>query len=456
MLNYKDVDSIKTIREGLDKVGYDLLYQRVNGYLNYYVNPWSTYDEINYKLKRYDKKIQNLFKLLLLSEDVLYDDAIDIINPEFVKALLCVNIAVKREDRICGAGYSIISYFDRYFVVDTFPDYPNGKVEQFVYIGMDTYRLCSALPQKRTDKALDLCTGSGIQAIMRAPFTRKQVAVELNQEVIPVTKFNTIMNGYDNMIDVIESDLYTNLGDEKYDLITANPPFLPIPKDIYFPRVGDGGKDGLEIIRKILEGLNKYLSVNGECIIIGECLGDQNKPTLYHVLQEILPKGYVGQLYLQARNAKNQYIENISKLYKRQINESQDIVVLEDKLQAVFDNEKSDSYYMFTLKIVKGKDIEKQSEFFIVKNYSKWSDEVKPELLPDVQLVKNGVDYVVKKGAQVLGTVPIRIYECLKLCNGRNTIDEIVRLNCKGAYSKTRELFENTCEMFERTNCISI
>ena len=422
--------------------------------MNYYVNPWSSYDEIKYNLQSYNRKIQNLFKLLLLSEEVTYKDAIDIIDSDFIENLLNVNLVERKEDKICGIGYSIISYFNKYFVVDTLPDYPGGKNEQFVYIGMDSYRLSSILPQRRIRNALDLCTGSGIQAILRAPFAKKLVAIEVNQEVLPVTKFNVILNGYDDIIEIIESDLYQNLKDEQYDLITANPPFIPIPKDIYFPLVGNGGGDGMAIIRKILLGLEKHLKANGECIIIGECLGNQDAPKLCQVLSDILPKGYIGQVFLQARNSKAQYIENILKLYRRQISEKQNIQVLKNKLESLFEIEKSDSYYMFTLKITKCVENEKKSRFHILKNYSKWSDEPKPKLHSEIELVKNDVDYIVKKQTLVLGTVPIRIYKCLKLCNGENTVDQIIKQNCKGEYTRTRELFENTCQMLERVNCI--
>ena len=104
MLNYNDVISIEKIRLYLNKVGYDLLFQRINGYLNYYVNPWSSYDEIKYNLQSYNRKIQNLFKLLLLSEEVTYKDAIDIIDSDFIENLLNVNLVERKEDKICGIG----------------------------------------------------------------------------------------------------------------------------------------------------------------------------------------------------------------------------------------------------------------------------------------------------------------------------------------------------------------
>ena len=120
MLNYNDVISIEKIRLYLNKVGYDLLFQRINGYLNYYVNPWSSYDEIKYNLQSYNRKIQNLFKLLLLSEEVTYKDAIDIIDSDFIENLFnvinilwlihCPIIQVEKMSNLCTLEWIHIVY----------------------------------------------------------------------------------------------------------------------------------------------------------------------------------------------------------------------------------------------------------------------------------------------------------------------------------------------------------
>ena len=59
---------IMRIRKYLLETNYDFLYQRINGSLNYFINPWASYKEIIYILRDYDESIQNHFKLLLLGE----------------------------------------------------------------------------------------------------------------------------------------------------------------------------------------------------------------------------------------------------------------------------------------------------------------------------------------------------------------------------------------------------
>jgi hypothetical protein len=57
--------------------------------------------------------------------------------------------------------------------------------------------------------------------------------------------------------------------DDRYDLIVANPPLLPIPSGVPYPFVGDGGSDGLSIVREIIKGGSLKLLPDGEILIIG-------------------------------------------------------------------------------------------------------------------------------------------------------------------------------------------
>lgn len=74
-----------------------------------------------------------------------------------------------------------------------------------------------------------------------------------------------------------QGDLYSVLQEgETFDCIYANPPFIPMVEDVSYPICGTGGRDGLVVLRRIVEGLPKHLNPGGEAIIFCECLGDRN------------------------------------------------------------------------------------------------------------------------------------------------------------------------------------
>ena len=73
-------------------------------------------------------------------------------------------------------------------------------------------------------------------------------------------------------VEFIESDLFSNLEDEKYDIIISNPPYIPT-KDISSLDIEvkdneplsalDGGSSGFVFYEQIIGKLDKYLKVNG-------------------------------------------------------------------------------------------------------------------------------------------------------------------------------------------------
>ncbi len=73
-----------------------------------------------------------------------------------------------------------------------------------------------------------------------------------------------------NKIKIIHSNLFENIND-KFDIIVSNPPYIKqdviktLDKEVQNePKIAlDGGKDGLEIYRRIIDEAYKYLNLNG-------------------------------------------------------------------------------------------------------------------------------------------------------------------------------------------------
>lgn len=135
---------------------------------------------------------------------------------------------------------------------------------------------------------LDLCTGSGCLAILAAKLLpeAKVDAVDISPAALEVARRNVEEHGLDGRVRVIEGDLYEPLRNQRYDLILANPPYvdseamahLP-PEFRHEPQIAlSGGRDGLDIVRRIIAGAPVHLTAQGGLL----CEVGRTRPLIDH------------------------------------------------------------------------------------------------------------------------------------------------------------------------------
>lgn len=120
---------------------------------------------------------------------------------------------------------------------------------------------------------LDLCTGSGCLAVLAAGlFPNAAVdAVDISRDALDVAAINIREHGFEDHIHLLRGDLYKPVKGKKYDLIITNPPYVDAEAVAAFPPeyghepvlAHAGGKDGLDLVRKILEEAVDYLNPGG-------------------------------------------------------------------------------------------------------------------------------------------------------------------------------------------------
>jgi SAM-dependent methyltransferase len=153
-----------------------------------------------------------------------------------------------------------------------------------MYVGTDSRWLARATVHRPVASALDLCCGSGIHALLAARHAGRVTAVDINPRAVACTAFNACALGLANL-EALQGDLYAPVGERTFDLITANPPFVPAPaQEVGFR---DGGATGEDVQRRIVEGLPHHLAPGGLAQIVTE-LGERDGEPLEARLRQWL------------------------------------------------------------------------------------------------------------------------------------------------------------------------
>ena len=165
------------------------------------------------------------------------------------------------------------------FMVDERVLIPRPETELLVETVIDIAGLKSCYDG--VPRILDLCTGSGNIAISLAAriLTKgltncKITASDISDDALEVARQNAALNGVQNKIDFLKSDLFSSI-DSKFDIIASNPPYIARHE---FPALQeevlrepilalDGGEDGLDFYRRIIALAPEYLRPGGSIIM---------------------------------------------------------------------------------------------------------------------------------------------------------------------------------------------
>ena len=138
-------------------------------------------------------------------------------------------------------------------------------------------RFAPWVDEDQVESILDLCTGSGCIAIACAyAFPVAEVdAVDLSADAIDVARINIDKHGLAESVMLYHSDLFAELGDQQYDVIVSNPPYVSLAEwqqlPVEFlaePEMGfKGGDSGLDLVIRILAGAVNHLTDQGILVV---------------------------------------------------------------------------------------------------------------------------------------------------------------------------------------------
>lgn len=160
---------------------------------------------------------------------------------------------------------------------------------------------------------LEIGTGSGCIAVACAAAWPEAhiTATDIDSGAREVAISNVRRYGLSDRIEVKAIDVFSGL-EGTFDLIISNPPYVSLetidslPEEyLHEPRIGlEAGVDGLDIVRRILEGGRQYLACDGAMIVeVGEArsaMEDAYPRLPIYWLDDELERGGEGVLFIRA------------------------------------------------------------------------------------------------------------------------------------------------------------
>jgi methylase of polypeptide subunit release factors len=137
-------------------------------------------------------------------------------------------------------------------------------------VGGASATLAGLIVPRDVDRALDLGTGCGIQAMHVARHARHVVATDISTRALAFARFNAALN----LIDGIEfrlGSLFEPVAGESFDHVVSNPPFVITPRLEGVPEYEyrDGGMEGDDLVASVVAEVGRHLTPGGIAQLLG-------------------------------------------------------------------------------------------------------------------------------------------------------------------------------------------
>ena len=144
-----------------------------------------------------------------------------------------------------------------------------SQEDQVCSLYLEQVFLVRSMDVRKGDHVLELCLGSGVNAIAAAHRgAARVVGVEVGERALAFAAANAAVNlsreRGDAPLEIMRGSLFEPLAaEDRFDLILVNPPFEPVPPGTWYFLHSHGGEDGLDVVRALLPGVRQRLRPGG-------------------------------------------------------------------------------------------------------------------------------------------------------------------------------------------------
>ena len=163
------------------------------------------------------------------------------------------------DDEGVRATLKLVPHGDLLIASDLDADGPTGS-DWVAGMHPPSVTLAKLTVRRPAARALDVATGNGIQALLASRHADAVVATDVNARALAVAAVNAALNGVEN-VELREGSFFDPAGDERFDLLTCNPPYVISPESRYAFR--DSGLPSDTVSREVVRQAPRFLAEGG-------------------------------------------------------------------------------------------------------------------------------------------------------------------------------------------------
>lgn len=224
-----------------------------------------------------------LARLFSYRDSLGRDEVFQALGPDVAGALEACGVFVPHGDRLRSLMRLIP--FGRVWIAS---DDADARFDPVMGPGATTQELLTTLPTPMPARVLDVGCGAGSLALAAARAGAASVtAIDLDPRAVALTRWNARLN--DLEVAAHAGDLLAPVRDRQFDLILAQPPFVPQPPGVEATTYLHGGARGDELALRLLGELPSAMAPGGRALLLVDTAPPPGQATVERI-RDALPE----------------------------------------------------------------------------------------------------------------------------------------------------------------------
>jgi 16S rRNA G966 N2-methylase RsmD len=254
-----DTAALSAIRDYLDRTMYTLVDHRIGLELPGNLTGFPRYDPLRRIVQRLDPVHRSLFRLFRLGE------AVEEVPDGIRSAAIAAGLVEHTTAGWRTPGLLIVPAHGLLLVTGIPDAYPTASSQPKAVFDISTSFVAAAMPRRVHGRVLDVCSGTGVQALLAATRGADEVVgLELRESAVAIATVNAALNGLSDRVSFRVSDMLSALTTgEQFDFVVANLPYLPAVG----VRPTKAAEVGTSLVWSLLDALPRHLTADAHGVV---------------------------------------------------------------------------------------------------------------------------------------------------------------------------------------------